>query len=220
MIELPLFPLNLVLFPGMPLNLHIFEDRYKLMINECIDERKPFGVLLIANQEPDISRLAEPVRIGCTAHINQVQPLTNGRMNIVVVGKDRFRIESFHHDKTYLSGTASFYPVQHTLTHKIDQTSRQLRRYLSHYMDALRQTQAGIANFRGLPADPERLAYLAAMLLQTDVHHKQSLLEIETLPTLLQALNSAYRVETQLIDTLLNPPTNEQSMFFERFSLN
>ena len=47
MIELPLFPLNTVLFPGMPLGLHIFEDRYKLMIGQCVQERRPFGVVLI-----------------------------------------------------------------------------------------------------------------------------------------------------------------------------
>ena len=92
MLDLPLFPLNTVLFPGMPLSLHIFEDRYKRMIGECIDSGNPFGVVLIKRGQEANGPLAEPHEIGCTARIIEVEPLSEGRMNIVVLGQKRFRI--------------------------------------------------------------------------------------------------------------------------------
>ena len=76
--ELPIFPLNTVLFPGARLPLHIFEERYKAMINACIDERRPFGVCLIrSGSEPGAP--AEPFNVGTTAHIRQVQRLEDGK---------------------------------------------------------------------------------------------------------------------------------------------
>ena len=86
MFELPLFPLNTVLFPGMPLPLHIFEDRYKQMINNCLEEKEPFGVVLIRNGKEALGPLAQPHSIGCTARIVEVQKLSDGRMNITSVG--------------------------------------------------------------------------------------------------------------------------------------
>ena len=70
MFELPLFPLNIVLFPGMPLSLHIFEDRYKLLIGKCLQERQPFGVVLIKKGIEALGPLAEPHHIGCTAFVS------------------------------------------------------------------------------------------------------------------------------------------------------
>ena len=75
MYELPLFPLNVVLFPGMPLPLHIFEDRYKEMIADCIRENRPFGVVLIEEGSAEHGPAARPVAIGCTAEIAQVQEM-------------------------------------------------------------------------------------------------------------------------------------------------
>src|SRR3954466_6437378 len=96
MFELPLFPLNTVLFPGMPLNLHIFEERYKLMIGRCIEANQPFGAVLIkrGSEVSGLGKAAEPFSIGCTVQITQVQSLGAGRMNISVVGKERFQIFS------------------------------------------------------------------------------------------------------------------------------
>src|SRR5687767_13844296 len=103
MTELPLFPLNTVLFPAMPLKLHIFEERYKTMINECIDNNSPFGVLLIDTGADSGGPLAKPHLIGCTAHITRVQRLPFGRMNIMAVGRERFRVNALFQNKPYLS---------------------------------------------------------------------------------------------------------------------
>src|SRR5688572_13111983 len=88
MFELPLFPLNTVLFPGMPLRLHIFEERYKLMIERCYSSGAPFGGTLI-RKGGEVGGGADPFLIGCTALITEIEPLNDGRMNIVAVGHER-----------------------------------------------------------------------------------------------------------------------------------
>src|SRR5438046_1437349 len=89
---LPLFPLNTVLFPGMPLRLHIFEERYRLMIGECVERKQPFGVVLIkAGRE--VGEPAEPRGVGTTALIAAMSRMDDGRMNLVAVGQERFRID-------------------------------------------------------------------------------------------------------------------------------
>lgn len=70
--RLSLFPLNSVLFLGMPLRLRIFEERYKEMINACIDQEKPFGVVLIKEGREALGTLAKPYSIGTIAHITEV----------------------------------------------------------------------------------------------------------------------------------------------------
>src|SRR5438105_9138369 len=88
-IELPLFPLNVVLFPGAELPLHIFEPRYRLMINECYEQEKPFGVVL-AQAESEILQ-EEPYSVGTMAEIEALDRLEDGRMNLIVKGTQRFR---------------------------------------------------------------------------------------------------------------------------------
>jgi len=92
---LPLFPLDLVLFPGVPLPLHIFEPRYKEMIAECLDLKKTFGVVRAS---------AEGVAdIGCTAEILEVtKKYDDGRMDIMTRGVDRFEVLEVNEDRSFL----------------------------------------------------------------------------------------------------------------------
>jgi Lon protease-like protein len=83
--DLRLFPLQTVLFPGMRLPIHVFEERYQLMIRECIEEDAPFGVLLIKSGA-EVGAPAVPHDLGTTARILQVQYLDDGRMNIFTLG--------------------------------------------------------------------------------------------------------------------------------------
>ena len=101
--ELPLFPLNAVLFPGATLPLHIFEERYKQMIRHCLEERTPFGVLLIRRGSA-VGEPAEPFEIGTTAHIARVEHLQEGRMNLICLGGRRFRLLRMVQREPYLVG--------------------------------------------------------------------------------------------------------------------
>ena len=82
---LPIFPLGLVLFPGAPLPLHIFEPRYKEMIGECLEQKKPFGIVRVTEEGV--------AGIGCTAEIVSVtKKYDDGRMDILARGVDRFEV--------------------------------------------------------------------------------------------------------------------------------
>jgi Lon protease-like protein len=92
---LPLFPLDLVLFPGTALPLHIFEPRYQEMVSECLDQKKAFGV--VRAQEDGVAE------IGCTAEIITVtQKYPDGRMDIVTEGRERFEVMQLNQDRSFL----------------------------------------------------------------------------------------------------------------------
>lgn len=95
--RIPLFPLGLVLFPGRQLPLHIFEERYKLMIARCAQAQAPFGIVLASGEGI--------ATIGCTANILQiVKTYDDGRMDIVTSGESAYRIHELHNDEPYLEG--------------------------------------------------------------------------------------------------------------------
>lgn len=94
---IPLFPLDVVLFPGVPLPLHIFEPRYKEMIGECLAQNRTFGVVRALEQG-----LAE---VGCTAEIvTVVKKYADGRLDLVSEGRQRFELLSVNQDRSYLQG--------------------------------------------------------------------------------------------------------------------
>ena len=106
--ELPLFPLNnVVLFPGMKLPLHIFEERYKEMIGRCSEASSPFGVLLIKEGQ-EVGEPAEPFTVGTTARITDLQSMEDGRMNIFTEGEQRFRVVEIIQQTPYLVGLVQF----------------------------------------------------------------------------------------------------------------
>ena len=97
-LRIPLFPLNVVLFPAIPLPLHIFEPRYKLMIGKAVEQDAPFGV--VRAQDDGI------FRVGCTASVVRiVKTYEDGRMDIVAMGQKPFRIQEVHQEKSYLEAT-------------------------------------------------------------------------------------------------------------------
>lgn len=101
-VPLPLFPLRVVLLPEEILPLHIFEERYKQMINECLDHGGPFGVILAENNG---------IRnIGCTARItNVLERFPDGRLNIMTQGKERFRILQHYQQFPYLTADVEYF---------------------------------------------------------------------------------------------------------------
>ena len=213
MFELPLFPLNTVLFPGMPLALHIFEERYKEMIGICLEKRLPFGVILIRNGQEARGSLAEPYEVGCTARIINSESLPDGRMNIEVVGQNRFRLLSLKHDRPYLVGDVELYPLGEDNAPSLMQSGLRLRPWVQRYMQLL--TNACDVNLepKQVPQDPLVLAYLAAVLLQVPPDQKQYLLAAERAIDLLTDMHAIYRREVALLQAMFQggSPTIESS---------
>lgn len=217
MAEIPLFPLNTVLFPGMPLNLHIFEDRYKQMIRLCNRTGEPFGVVLIKQGE-EVSGAAEPHLIGCTARITQVEALTMGRMNITAVGHDRFQIYGLKHDRPYLVGMTEPYPLQIPDPNALLSAGQMLRPWIRRYLEILAQASESTLDLDDLPSDPIKLANLASFVLQIPLPQKQALLTHTLAQTWVTELRDIYRREVTLLKAMLNVPVQNENMGV--FSLN
>jgi Lon protease-like protein len=200
MYELPLFPLNVVLFPGMPLPLHIFEERYKEMIADCIRENRPFGVVLV--EEGESGGSAQPVAIGCTAEIAQVQPLDQGRMFIMTVGRERFRIVRLEYGKPYLVGMVEPAPLNTADEEWETLGTDELEPLVIEYLNKLARVGSVDVEPDQIPSDPEGLVYLAATLIQLPTEEKQTFLTIDRASELTRALGRVYRRELGLMRTM------------------
>lgn len=213
MFELSLFPLNTVLFPGMPLALHIFEDRYKIMIGECIDARKPFGVVLIKRGAEALGPLADPHLIGCMAQITQVQRLDEGRLNIAAIGRERFRILSLERGMPYLIGQVEEYPLTGWEPEHLMTTADRLRPLITRYMNELSQIEGVDLDPEQIPEEPVKLAYFGAALLQVPAEQKQTLLSTGEAAEMLTEMRHLYRRELSFVRYLLQTPPEDNNAF-------
>jgi Lon protease-like protein len=172
---LPLFPLDLVLLPGTPLPLHIFEPRYREMISECLDHSQHFGVLRGKEQE-----LAE---IGCTAEILTVtKKYPDGRMDIVTEGRARFEVLQLNQERSFLQGEVIY------LRDELGAASPgDIAQVLKLHGEIM--TLAGAEPERSSEVDQGQLSFHLASSLPLDLDFKQSLLamksEAERLPALI-----------------------------------
>lgn len=208
MYKLPLFPLNSVLFPGMPLKLHIFEERYKLMIGGCYASGAPFGVALIRKGE-EVGSYAEPFLVGCTASIAEVNPLPGGDMDITAIGGERFQIHSLHHDQPYLTGMVDTFPLFNETPEMLSTAGRQLGLWVRRYLGILAEASGSVLDAGQLPRDPLRLAYLASYVLQIPASQKQTLLAMNDARQLIDHLREVYRREVTLLRAMLTARESE-----------
>jgi uncharacterized protein len=200
--ELPLFPLRTVLFPGMVLPLHVFEERYKLMINRCLEESRPFGVVLI-HEGQEVGGEALPYGVGTTAIIAGISRLEGGRMNVVAVGGERFRLGAVRRDLPYLVGTAESWPLTGAETDQARDAVRPVRALLREYLDLVMQAQGEAIELGEIPTEPLSLALLVAVALQLPMSQKQELLVQASVADLLLAERTILRRERLILDEIL-----------------
>lgn len=190
--ELPLFPLNVVLFPGMLLPLHIFEPRYRRMLNLCVEEEIPFGLVLATNDEL-------PHRVGVAAHIQQIERLADGRSNIITLGQERFRVTDFRHDFPYLVASVEEWPCPAQRGPHLAAYTAAARQAFGDYLDALRGAIGQDISVDEMPDEPDTLAYLIAVVLQVSLEQKQALLEAPILIDLLRWEQRLMHSETAIL---------------------
>jgi Lon protease-like protein len=212
--DLPLFPLDTVLFPGMVLPLHIFEERYKLMVNRCLDEERPFGVLL-AGEGGDAR--GTPHRVGTTTTIARVSRLDDGRMNLVTIGGERFRLLDIRHDGPYLVGTAQPWPLGGESDSDARGQVEPVRRHFRRYLDMLDQAEGHKISINLVPADPHALALLVAIALQVPKPQKQRLLEQATIPEMLASEQVILKREHLLLDYVIRTQQEQWEGGFSGF---
>jgi Lon protease-like protein len=172
---LPLFPLNSVLFPGASIPLQIFEDRYKQMLQDCLDSDSRFGIVLIKSGR-EVGEAAEPHTIGTVAHIVQSQEIDGGRFLISATGVQRFEISEILDRRPYISARVNL--LAEDQDSWLPNTEMEVvRQAFTKYANLVSGLSGGwIRRARG-PGDPVALSYHIAETLEVDLAEKQSLLE-------------------------------------------
>lgn len=204
--ELPLFPLHVVLFPGRPLPLHVFEPRYRQLLDDCLAGDRRFGVVAIRAGQAE-GGCAEIFDVGTVTKIESVTRLADGRSDIVTRGVQRFRVLGFVPGTPYLKGEVELIS-EDTCSPEDEATALQLRELLGPYLAGLGAPDELLDH---LPSDPNELAYLAAAAVQTEVPEQQRLLEMNSTTTRLAASLQMLRREANLMRHLgtvgsLRPP--------------
>ncbi len=209
--EIPLFPLNTVLFPGWPMPLHIFEPRYLEMVRYCIEEKSPFGILLIKQGMAEGDTAVIPHNIGCMVIITQMEQLEDGRLLIMTVGQERFRVLALNRRQSYLVGEVETLPYLPEKSEPLQSAANELHPLVLRYLTTLTALADNIEfDPTQVPTEPEALSHMAASLLQVSLETKQSLLEAKKVSNALNFLTNQYRRE---IDILKQFPQQDMGNF-------
>ncbi|HYK82484.1 MAG TPA: LON peptidase substrate-binding domain-containing protein [Gemmatimonadales bacterium] len=176
--ELPIFPLPIVLFPGAPQRLHVFEPRYQQLVVDCRAGDRRFGITYVApERSPGDDPAPDPGAVGCVALIRAVEPLPDGRANILTVGERRFLLRRWlTSDRPYrMAEVAEFddEPIDATEVATLAADVRAGFARLTHALGVLieREEEEAVA----LAPDPERLSFQVAAALELDAAAKQVL---------------------------------------------
>ena len=172
--ELPLFPLpELVLFPTRPLPLHIFEFRYRIMMNTILESDRRFGVLCI---DPTTGKIAD---YGCCAEILDFQKLKDDRMKMLTIGQQRFRVLEYVREKPYRVGLVEWIEDKST-----DKDLKPMATEVEALLKDVVRLSGKLTNQKielpdDLPALPRELSYWVASNLYGVASEQQELLEMQ-----------------------------------------
>ena len=208
--QLPLFPLNSVLFPGFQVQLHIFEERYRVMIKACIENNTPFGVVLIQEGQ-EVGLPAVPHTVGCLVRIVGYKSREDGRINLLAIGESRFRLlDYWEAEIPYLVGSVELLeddPISEEQTRfLVEETQEKFRSYLR----LLSHKAAFDLPEIDLPSNPTLLAFYIASVSQLPQRRRQQMLE-STLPiTRLEEIRSLLNLQIQELNSLQTPQTECQ----------
>jgi Lon protease-like protein len=201
-VTLALFPLGTVLFPHMPLALHIFEERYREMMRDCLDGGVSFGVLGI-REGRETGPGALPYEVGTLAQIRDVHELPDGRYHLFVVGASRFKVRRFSLQRAYLTGSVEYLQDRSESTKDVLSLAASVRGLFKSYRGGFKEGEAISESDLELVQDPELLSYLVAASLRVEVARRQELLEIDGVDERLRACATLLRRERGLAERLL-----------------
>jgi Lon protease-like protein len=202
--RLPIFPLSVVLFPGTPLPLHIFEPRYRRMLADCLGADRRFGI----TPASESSGPPEPGMVGCVAEVRLNQELPDGRSNIVVVGGSRFVLSQVLDESLpYVVAVVTSFDDDAN-TEPVEDDIDTLRRLSARYFAGLRELNDSLPEELTLPDDALGLSFHISGGIECDLGVKQRLLAerstarrvkalILLLPVLTSAVESGIKVHRQ-----------------------
>jgi Lon protease-like protein len=207
--RLPLFPLNSVLVPGLVLPLHVFEPRYRVLVQALMelpeDAERRFGVVAIrSGREVGADGVSALHGVGCTAELREVTPYADGRFDLVTVGETRFRLVGLDEDAgtPYHTGFVDFLPERDGDGDVIG-LARQVTARFGEYRERL-----GV-DVTELPEQPQVVSYLVAAAVVLDLPDRQALLEQPTTAERLRAELELLRREVALVGAFRSLPAVE-----------
>lgn len=176
---LPLFPLGTVLYPGLVLPLHIFEDRYKQLVRDLLGQEEPrrFGVVAIREgRETGIGGVSALHDVGCTATVREIAEVDDGQYDIVAVGTDRFRLHDLDDSRPYLTGQVEMLgePLGDEAVAAL--AAQAVQRGFRAYLNVLADRGAATISVPDLPDEPILLSYLVAASMIIELNDRQGLL--------------------------------------------
>jgi Lon protease-like protein len=182
---LPLFPLGAVLYPGMLLPLHIFEERYRQLVRDLLDGAEPrrFGVIAIRKgRETGVDGVHSLYETGCTATLRRVDRHEDGRYDIVTVGTQRFRLLGLDQTRPYLQGEVEMLTEEPVGPAAAGPAVRVIQAAFREYLDALTEWGGATVRVEDLPGEPELLSFVVAAAMVVDLpEHQAMLAESDTL---------------------------------------
>jgi Lon protease-like protein len=208
--RLPLFPLGAVLFPGLVLPLHIFEERYRTLVRELLAqpaEQRRFGVIAIrAGRETGVAGVTALHEVGCVAAIREVTEHGDGRYDLVTVGTMRFRLLGLHEPQGYLVGEVAGLPEVAGNDAEAALAAPEVQRGFRGYLDALATKGPASITIPTLPDEPLLLSYLVAAAMVVDLTDRQDLLAQPDAVSRLAAERRLLARETALLTSLGTTP--------------
>ena len=206
---LPLFPLGAVLYPGMVLPLHIFEDRYRQLVRYLLDGPEPrqFGVIAIRKgRETGVEGVQSLYEVGCTATLRRVEKHADGRFDLVTLGTQRFRLLSLDEALPYLQGEIELLTDDEVDAAAAGPLVRAVQVAFRAYLDALTEWGGATVRVEELPAEPILLSYVVAATMVIDLPERQNLLAEPDALARLNAQRALLSRETAMLRTTTSRP--------------
>jgi uncharacterized protein len=215
--QLPIFPLSTVVFPGVTVPLHVFEDRYRALVHHLLTipdkSLRLFGIVAIREGYEVGRHGAQSVhRVGCVVQMTSVDPYPDGRFDIEVVGRQRLRLDGLDTSGPYLVGDVETVSGDRLSSRETEHANAEAARTLATFEEYRRR----LSDLRGddvlggeIPHDPEYLSYSLAATCLLTLRERQALLEADTSLDRLVTLRHALHEEMRAMRAIPSLPATE-----------
>jgi Lon protease-like protein len=206
---LPLFPLGMVLYPGMILPLHIFEERYRQLVRDLLDGPDPrrFGVIAIRKgRETGIDGVQSLYEIGCTATLRRVERHEDGRFDVITVGTQRFKLLRLDETRPYFQGEVELLADDVIDPAEAVSEVRAVQSAFRSYLDALTEWGGATVRIEELPDEPALLSFIIAAAMVIDLPDRQNLLDESSTLGRLRLQRALLSKETAMLRSTTSRP--------------
>ena len=212
--QLPIFPLNTVMFPGVRVPLHVFEDRYRALVHHLLTipdkSLRLFGIVAIREgYEVGQHGVHSVHRVGCVVQMTSVEPYEDGRFDIEVLGRRRLRLDGLDTSREFLVGDVETLPDSEKPLPAAVAEAQKTYATFEEYRRRLSQMRGGEVLDGDLPRDPELLSYSLAATCLLTLQERQALLEADSSFDRLVMLRLALREEMRAMRAIPSLPATE-----------